>query len=84
MQEVLVEPLPLTVDQGSILVKAGEINELSLAQNQMPTQIRALGLRGERIELSSIFAAICSSGHSWRAALQAIVLSNFLVPARSV
>jgi hypothetical protein len=34
------------------------MNALSFGYNQMPTQIRVLGVRRERFELSSIFAAV--------------------------
>ena len=54
----MAEPLPRTVDKGFILVKARKINELSLAQNQMPTQITTLGARGVRFQLAAIFAAV--------------------------
>ena len=39
-QEVLAEPFPEAVAQGIVLVFAREMNELSLGQNQLPTQIR--------------------------------------------
>jgi hypothetical protein len=34
------------------------MNALSFGRNQRPAQIRVLGVRGERFELSLIFAAV--------------------------
>jgi hypothetical protein len=58
VQEVLAEPFPGTVAQGVVLPKVGEMNELSFGQNQRAAQIRRLGLRGRRLWVATILAAV--------------------------